>query len=389
MIAIEQADEELVGSVLAGNRENFAVLVDRYKRGIANFIGAERPLVGRCRRSHPRNVPARVRAPRYLQSRARTIFDLALSHRAQRRAHVSRQSLAPAAAADLGEDRSLEKQRCPDLSVEADPAGGVLRAEAEAEVRAALAELPERTRTVLALRYYDNMDYQSIATTMGLSLGNVKTLIHRGKLALAHKLKEREEAATQGVGRSPACSEASMNCSSTESASNGFSTGNCPPHEHVRVIAHVDALHRLPGLLEELRVVDALLTQPREVQLAPNFTFATMAEARAVHAPAPYRAPVRAYLVSYLAAAWLIAGAAMLFAPQTMRALGGTLVDIARTIFDAVGGLGTVIARLLGRGGNVVTAALLALLVIDILLVAGFGFALRYLRPRLVERLRS
>jgi len=77
----------------------------------------------------------------------------------------------------------------------------VLRAEAEAEVRAALAELPERTRTVLALRYYDNMDYQTIATTMGLSLGNVKTLIHRGKLALAHKLKEREEVATQGVGR--------------------------------------------------------------------------------------------------------------------------------------------------------------------------------------------
>ena len=65
----------------------------------------------------------------------------------------------------------------------------------EAEVRAALAELPERTRTVLSLRFYDNMDYQTISTTMGLSLGNVKTLIHRGKLALAHKLRERETAA--------------------------------------------------------------------------------------------------------------------------------------------------------------------------------------------------
>jgi hypothetical protein len=30
---------------------------------------------------------------------------------------------------------------------------------------------------------------------MGLSLGNVKTLIHRGKLALAHKLREREATA--------------------------------------------------------------------------------------------------------------------------------------------------------------------------------------------------
>jgi hypothetical protein len=43
------------------------------------------------------------------------------------------------------------------------------------------------------------MEYQTIARTMGLSLGNVKTLIHRGKLALAHKMREREEAA---LGRS-------------------------------------------------------------------------------------------------------------------------------------------------------------------------------------------
>ncbi|MGH7715059.1 MAG: RNA polymerase sigma factor, partial [Vulcanimicrobiaceae bacterium] len=67
---------------------------------------------------------------------------------------------------------------------------------AEAEVRAALALLPERTRAVLALRYYDSMDYQTIAQTMGLSLGNVKTLIHRGKLALAHKLRQKETEAS-------------------------------------------------------------------------------------------------------------------------------------------------------------------------------------------------
>ena len=112
------------------------------------------------------------------------------------RTHLGK-SLRRPAAADLGEERTLENT-LPDLSAEADPAGGVLRAEAEAEVRAALAELPERTRAVLALRYYDNMDYQTIATTMGLSLGNVKTLIHRGKLALAQKMRERELRAIAG-----------------------------------------------------------------------------------------------------------------------------------------------------------------------------------------------
>jgi RNA polymerase sigma-70 factor (ECF subfamily) len=107
------------------------------------------------------------------------------------------------AAAELGEERTLENS-LPDQSADADPVGGVLRAEAEAEVRAALADLPERTRTVLALRYYDNMDYQTIATTMGLSLGNVKTLIHRGKLALAQKFHEREAAAVAATSRTDA-----------------------------------------------------------------------------------------------------------------------------------------------------------------------------------------
>ena len=39
------------------------------------------------------------------------------------------------------------------------------------------------------------MEYHTIASTLGLSLGNVKTLIHRGKIALAKKIQEREAAA--------------------------------------------------------------------------------------------------------------------------------------------------------------------------------------------------
>jgi hypothetical protein len=45
------------------------------------------------------------------------------------------------------------------------------------------------------------MEYQTIARTMGLSLGNVKTLIHRGKLALAQKLREREAQAVSKLAK--------------------------------------------------------------------------------------------------------------------------------------------------------------------------------------------
>ena len=183
----EEPDEGLIRLVLTGDRERFGLLVDRYKRGIANFIGAS---------VHAPSDVADLSQETFLRAYAHLgtfnpelgRFSTWLYHIARNvvRTFLGRSQRRPQAA-ELGEERTVETT-VPDISLDADPAGGILRAEAEAEVRAALAELPERTRTVLALRYYDNMDYQTIATTMGMSLGNVKTLIHRGKIALAQKM---------------------------------------------------------------------------------------------------------------------------------------------------------------------------------------------------------
>ena len=198
MTIVEPADEQLVQLILGGERECFAVLVDRYKRGITNFIGASvrnQPDVAdltqetflRCYAHLGTFNPGLGRFSTWIYHIARNVV----------RTHLGK-SLRRPQTADLGEDQSLENA-LPDLAPEADPSGGILRAEAESDVRAALATLPERTRTFLSLRYYDNMDYQSIAETMGLSLGNVKTLIHRGKLALAQKMRERERHAVEAL----------------------------------------------------------------------------------------------------------------------------------------------------------------------------------------------
>ena len=198
MTIVEQTDEELVRLVLSGERERFSVLVDRYKRGITNFIGAS------------------VRGPADVADLAQETFMRAYAHLGTFNPslgrfstwiyHIARnvvrtylgKSLRRPQTQELGEDRTLENM-LPDTTAAADPALGVLRAEAESDVRAALAELPERTRAVLSLRYYDNMEYQTIAETMGLSLGNVKTLIHRGKLALAQRLRDRENEAIDAL----------------------------------------------------------------------------------------------------------------------------------------------------------------------------------------------
>src|SRR5580700_285862 len=194
----DQSDEALVHRVRSGERELFGVLVDRYKRGIANFIGAT---VRNSSETADLSQETFLRAYAHLGTFnpqlgkfSTWIYQIA---RNVIRTYLAK-SLRSPQVQELSQEQSLDSA-LPDMSREADPAGGVLREEAERELRAALAELPERTRTVLALRYFYNMEYQTIASTLGLSLGNVKTLIHRGKISLTKKMREREARAVEAL----------------------------------------------------------------------------------------------------------------------------------------------------------------------------------------------
>lgn len=187
-------DEVLVERIRQGQSEFFEVLVERYKRGIANFIGAGlREPSDAADLSQETFLRAYAHLATFnpqLGKFSTWIYQIA---RNVVRTHLGRSMRKPQPR-QMPEDQTIEES-LPDLSPESDPVGGMLREEAERELRGALAELPERTRTVLALRFFDNMEYHAIASTLGLSLGNVKTLIHRGKIALAKKMREREERA--------------------------------------------------------------------------------------------------------------------------------------------------------------------------------------------------
>ena len=196
----QESDEALVRRVRSGEREVFSVLVDRYKRGIASFISAavrtpadvadlSQETFLRAYAHLDTFNPALGKFSTWMYQIARNVVRTHLG-KSQRRVPTS----------ELPEDQTLENT-LPDLSRDGNPEAGVVRAEAERELRAALAELPERTRAVLTLRYYNNMEYHTIASTLGLSLGNVKTLIHRGKIALARKMLERESTAERNAVR--------------------------------------------------------------------------------------------------------------------------------------------------------------------------------------------
>ena len=180
-----------------------------------------------------------------------------------------------------------------------------------------------------------------------------------------------------------------MNCSSAEELFERFLEGELAPRERTRVLGHVEGCSHCASLLAELRVIDGLLLLPRRVELNADFTHAIMAQAGALPEPQAYRAPIRAYVVSYLAAAWLIAGTAVWLAPQLTHVVAGSLAEIARSVANAIGGLGGMVARALGRSAVTVSALLAALLALDVMLVVGCGAMLTFLRPQRAERLRS
>jgi RNA polymerase sigma-70 factor, ECF subfamily len=78
-------------------------------------------------------------------------------------------------------------------SSEPSPLGAVLSTEERAQVRDAIACLPENYRVALVLRYYGELSYDEIAQLLGLQRNYVAALIFRAKQELRRKLGHRSK----------------------------------------------------------------------------------------------------------------------------------------------------------------------------------------------------
>jgi anti-sigma factor RsiW len=85
-----------------------------------------------------------------------------------------------------------------------------------------------------------------------------------------------------------------VTCSWCEERFERFIDGLLYDAERARLVSHVDGCANCSGLLEELRVVDALLLGPRTVELPEDFTSATMADVREMALPCARHAPITA-----------------------------------------------------------------------------------------------
>ena len=179
-----------------------------------------------------------------------------------------------------------------------------------------------------------------------------------------------------------------MTCDWCEERFERFIDGVLSDGERARLLAHVDRCAACHGLLEELRVVDALLLAPRAVELPRDFTVVTMADVHALPAPRSACAPIAATLVAYIVGAWSLVGAAFLIAPIHMLSIALSALAVAGTVLAAFGGLGHAFAHFGDRGGLSSWTLAGGMVIADVLVLVAVAAALRVARPRIAERLR-
>jgi RNA polymerase sigma-70 factor (ECF subfamily) len=92
--------------------------------------------------------------------------------------------------------REMRRRRMqPSIRIEADgplpPDEASARIESRELLRAALADLPQRQREALVLRYFEDLTLEQTADAMDCALGTVKATVHQALRALEAKLKHK------------------------------------------------------------------------------------------------------------------------------------------------------------------------------------------------------
>lgn len=183
-------DSLLMLRVRKGDRQAFAELVDKYKQPLVNYIArtiqdpteAEdlaQTVFLQVYKAAPRFRPQARFAP-WFYSIAR---NACLNELRRRLRHPAEPLETFSPAEDEPHERPLPDPQTPP------PPQQILRAELEAKVAEALADLPESQRTAILLYQQQQLSYDEIARVMGCSLVAVKSLIFRGRETLKQRLK--------------------------------------------------------------------------------------------------------------------------------------------------------------------------------------------------------
>ena len=181
----QTSDQTLIDHCLAGRREAFGLLVERYQNRLFHSL---LHLLGSAEDAQDATQEAFVNAFEKLGSfRGQSqfyswLFRIAYNTAVSSKRKSGRMSVSLEARRDAS---GLEPS---DGNPTSEPSYAMDVSDRQRLVQQALSELGEEFRTALVLKEMDGMSYEEIADIVKVPLGTVRSRIHRARLELREKL---------------------------------------------------------------------------------------------------------------------------------------------------------------------------------------------------------
>ena len=179
------SDQSLIDQTLAGRREAFGLLVERYQHrlyhGLLHALGSPEDAQDVAQDAFV-NAFEKLASFKGQAAFYSWLFRIALNagisaKRKTRRMTVSVEARREASGLEPTDDNASNE-----------PSHAMHVSDRQRLVRQALSELSEEFRTALVLKEMDGMSYEEIATVVEVPLGTVRSRIHRARLELRAKL---------------------------------------------------------------------------------------------------------------------------------------------------------------------------------------------------------
>jgi RNA polymerase sigma-70 factor (ECF subfamily) len=184
----QPSDEELVAAVLAGDRDRFGDLIDRYQGRLVNYLFR---LLRNADDAHDLAQEVFVKVYQVLDRYdPQYKFSTWLFRVAQNAAidQIRRRRLK---VVSLRQDDSEGESRDWDLpSRERGPYGELRNRERGGAIQEAIEALPWEYRELILLRHFGELPYEEIARLKKMPLGTVKNKLFRGRQMLKERLQD-------------------------------------------------------------------------------------------------------------------------------------------------------------------------------------------------------
>ncbi|QQE72742.1 sigma-70 family RNA polymerase sigma factor [Brevibacillus composti] len=178
-------DSQLIREIKEGNLECYAELIRRYERKILAFV------THLLRQAHLEHMAEDICQETFYKAykSIHSFRDVEATFSTWLYT-IARNSVLSELRKSRNSDVYLEDTlQVPLASFERLPEQVLLRNEREHLVRLAINNLPEKQRSALILREYEQMDYNEIATILDLTVSSVKSLLFRARQSIKTQLE--------------------------------------------------------------------------------------------------------------------------------------------------------------------------------------------------------